>query len=113
MNFGYIGILGCFFIGRFSRWLDRFIYSRSSYYAILWLPMIFGCVFASSVILKLITFMIVPTFVFARIFAGPNSWISLYSADDYEYHEIDEAYGKHEENEESEYSYSNIRDEHF
>jgi hypothetical protein len=96
MNFGYIGILGCFFVGRFSRWLDRFIYSRSSYYAILWLPMILGCAFASSVILKLITFMVIPSFVFARIFAGPNSWIPLYTDDDYEYHEMDEAYDQYE-----------------
>lgn len=78
MNFGYIGTIGCFLIGRFARWLDSFIYSRSSYYAVLWLPMVFGCVFASSVVLKLIIVMILPALFFSRIFASPKSWIPLY-----------------------------------
>lgn len=74
MNFGLIGVGGCLFIGWLSGWLDRFIYSRSSYYAVLWLPMIFGTVFASSVILKVVLFMVIPAMVLSRVFAGRNSW---------------------------------------
>ena len=81
MNFGYMGILGCFFIGRISRTLDKFIYERSSYYAILWLPLVFSCVFASSVVLKLVVVLVVPTMIFGRVFAGPGSWLVLDSGE--------------------------------
>ncbi len=77
INFGLVGILGCLIIGRASAWLDRFIYSKSSYYAVLWVPLVVGCVFSSGVILKLILFMVVPALVLGRVFTNPQSWIPV------------------------------------
>lgn len=79
INFGYVGLLGCILIGWISRRLDDFIYTRSSYYALLWLPMVFGTVFASSVIIKVILFMVIPAMLLARVFAGSQAWTPMYS----------------------------------
>lgn len=78
MNFGFLGLAFCLLIGKMCSWLDRFIYARSTYYAILWVPLVFGCIFASSVILKLVTFVVVPAIVLSPLFANRNSWIPLY-----------------------------------
>lgn len=83
MNFGYLGILGCLLIGKASAWLDRFIYARSSYYAVLWVPLVFGCVFASGVILKLIIFLVIPALLLSRIFTSPAAWIPIHPVGQY------------------------------
>jgi hypothetical protein len=78
MSFGYLGILGCLLIGRISSWLDHFIYSRSSYYALLWVPLIFGCAFASSAILTLIVFLVAPALLLSPFFADRRAWLPVY-----------------------------------
>jgi len=68
LNFGYFGVLGCLLIGRVCIWLDRRIYGRSSFYAALWIPLVFSCVFSSSVVLQLLLVVALPALLLRPVF---------------------------------------------
>ncbi|MBI1827652.1 MAG: hypothetical protein HY287_10805 [Planctomycetes bacterium] len=69
LNFGYFGVLGCLLIGRVCAWLDRRIYGRSSFYGALWIPLVFSCVFSSSVVLDLLLVVALPALLLRPVFA--------------------------------------------
>jgi len=77
MNFGYLGILGCLLIGRLCAWVDRRIYDRSSFYGVLWIPMVFSCAFASSVVLGLVVVVVVPALLLRPIFARRTAYATV------------------------------------
>ncbi|MFP4224456.1 MAG: hypothetical protein ACLFVN_10315 [Phycisphaeraceae bacterium] len=75
-NFGYVGavayiaavILVC-------RLLDTQIYLKSrNLMIILWLPLAYGCVFAFSVVIKHLLFIVTPVLVAAMIVSNPRNW---------------------------------------
>jgi len=77
MNFGYLGILGCLLIGRLCAWVDRRIYGRSSFYGVLWIPMVFSCAFASSVVLGLVIVVVVPALLLRPVFARRTAYSTI------------------------------------
>jgi hypothetical protein len=77
MNFGYFGILGCLLIGKLCVWLDGRIYGRSSFYGVLWIPMVFSCAFASSVVLSLVIVVVVPALLLRPVFARRTAFATF------------------------------------
>ncbi len=61
LNFGYLGLLLFIPLGLLVRGLDHLIYMRSPMYAIMWVPMLYNVMFASSAALSMYVTLIIPT----------------------------------------------------
>lgn len=60
LNFGYLGLLLFIPLGLLLRGLDHLIYRRSSIYAILWVPVLYNTMFASSAALRFYITLVIP-----------------------------------------------------
>jgi hypothetical protein len=60
LNFGYLGLLLFIPLGLLLRGLDHLIYRRSSIYCILWVPVLYNVMFATSAALPLYVTLVIP-----------------------------------------------------
>jgi hypothetical protein len=77
-NFGYLGALAYMTVVLLvCRLSDHLIYrKRGAIYAVLWLPIAYGCVFAFSVLLQLFLFIVIPVLLLGKILTKPENWSS-------------------------------------
>lgn len=67
LNFGYLGLLLFIPLGLCLRFLDHLIYNRSSIYCILWIPLIYNIMFATSAALSMYIGIALPSLLIFRI----------------------------------------------
>lgn len=76
-NMGYVGWgLACISMGLLCGWVDRQIYCKSTYFVLLWAPLLYGHVFAFNVIFKILVCVIIPALLIQKLFTSPASWES-------------------------------------
>ncbi len=63
LNFGYMGLLLFFPLGLLFRGLDHLIYRRSSIYCVLWAPVLYNLMFASSAALRFYIALVIPVLI--------------------------------------------------
>jgi hypothetical protein len=61
LNYGYLGLVLFIPLGLLVRGLDHLIYTRSPMYTIIWVPMLYNVMFATSAALSMYVTMVIPT----------------------------------------------------
>lgn len=74
LNLGYVGLLGCFFIGRLMRWFDRRASYDRPHYILLWYLFPIATAFSLDVVAHIGFLLIIFLFVFGRVLSNPSNW---------------------------------------